>query len=159
MEGAYWTIWSQQNPTASLGNIVVGSRILKVLPPSVEKATLQLAETKITPLPLAPLGSAQAAAESPLHPSPAPVIPTELFLSNLIAGGSPIGARWVSVPVGVGAPGTSGFVGTGGAPELTSLSIRGGRGGYRPPSTLCGGTWLVPSCPEPSGGGGMTTNV
>src|SRR5947208_8806223 len=63
------------------------------------------------------------------------------------------------VPVGVGAPGTSGFVGTGGAPELTSLSIRGGRGGYRPPSTFCEGTWLVPSGPEPSGGGGMTTNV
>jgi hypothetical protein len=61
---------------------------LKVLPPSVEKATLQLAETKITPLPLAPLGSAHAAAGSPLHPSPAPVIPTELLVSNLMAGGA-----------------------------------------------------------------------
>src|SRR5215831_7232755 len=129
IEGAYWMIWSQQNPTASLGNIVVGSRILKVLPPSVEKATLQLAETKITPLPLAPLGSAHAAAASPLHPSPAPLIPTELFLSNLIAGGSPMGAGMASVPVGVRAPGTAGFVGTGGAPSLTSLSMRGRRGG------------------------------
>jgi hypothetical protein len=120
---------------ASFGNIVVGSRILKVLPPSVEKATLQFADMKITPLPLAPLGSAHAAAESPLHPSPAPVIPTGLFVSNLMAGGSRVGARWGSVPVGVGAPGTKGFVGTGGAPEFTSLSIIGGRCGYLPPET------------------------
>jgi hypothetical protein len=80
--------WSQQNPTASLGNIVVGSRILKVLPPSVEKPILQFADTKITPLPLAPLGSAHTAAESPLQLSPAPVIPTELFVSNLTVAAS-----------------------------------------------------------------------
>jgi hypothetical protein len=119
---------------------------LKVLPPSVEKATLQFADMKITPFPLAPLGSAHAAAESPLHPSPAPVIPTGLFVSNLMAGGSPVGARWGSVPVGVGAPGTRGFVGTGGAPEFTSSSISGGRCGYLPPETLCGGSWIEPSC-------------
>jgi hypothetical protein len=87
IEGAYWTTWSQQNPTASFGKIVVGSRILNVLPPSVENATRQLAETKITPLPLAPLGSAHIAAESPLHPCPAPVMPTGLFVWNLTAGG------------------------------------------------------------------------
>jgi len=41
------------------------------------------------------------------------------------------GTGLTSVVVGVGSPGTAGFVGTGGAPGLTSLSIRGGRGGYR----------------------------
>jgi hypothetical protein len=41
----------------------------------------------------------------------------------------------------------------------TSLSIVGGRAGYRPPSTFCEGTWVVRSSPEPSEGGGITTNV
>jgi len=36
-------------------------------------------------------------------------------------------------------------VGTGGAPELTSLPMRGGWGGYLPPLTLCGGAWVVSS--------------
>src|SRR5579859_3636094 len=159
MEGAYWMIWSQQNPIGVLGKIVVGSRTLKVAPPSFEKATFQLAETKITPLPLAPLGSAQAAAASPLHPIPAPLNPTGLLASKAIAGGSPFGAGLGTVPVGVGVPGTRGLVGTGGALELTSLSMRGGWCGYFPPSTLCAGALTSCTWPLPVDAGGTTTEV
>src|ERR1017187_6152018 len=58
MLGTYWTIWSQQNPTASAGKIVVGSNFVNVLPPSVEYAANQFEVTNTTPPPLAPLGSA-----------------------------------------------------------------------------------------------------
>ena len=91
---------------------------------------LQFAETRITPPPLAPLGSAQAADESPLQPWPAPVMPTGLLALNVIAGGSPTGAGMGSVPLGVGVPGTNCVFGTTGAAWFTSLSMRGGWGGY-----------------------------
>src|SRR5712692_6306133 len=126
IEGAYWMIWSQQNPTASLGNIVVGSSTLKVLPPSVEYATFQFAEMKITPPLLAPLGSAHPAEESPLQPSPAPLMPTGLLALKVMAGGSPTRAGFGSVLVGVGVPGTNAVFGTGGAARFTSLSMRRG---------------------------------
>src|SRR5262249_40809644 len=131
--GTYCTIWSQQNPTASFGKIVVGSNCVKFVPPSVEKAANELAETKITSPPLAPLGSAMVF----------PLMPKPLFAKNTMGGRPPSGAClglelgtiWTPVLVAVGVPGTNGAVGTGGASELTSLSKLGGLGGNGAPLT------------------------
>src|SRR5512143_1510614 len=102
MLGTYWTIWSQQYPTASLGKIVVGSKCVKEAP-SVEYAAVQLAVEKMTPPPVTPpLGSAHTASGSPLQPWPAEVIPMSLFTSKTIAGGSPMGAFVTLVPPGGG---------------------------------------------------------
>src|SRR5207244_1541550 len=58
--------------TASLGKTVVGSNCVKVVPPSVEYAADQLAETSTTLPLLAPLGSAIVE----------PLIPVPLLATN-----------------------------------------------------------------------------
>src|SRR5438128_2257509 len=119
MLGTYCTIWSQQNPISSLGKIVVGFLCLNVLPPSVEYAAVQFAVTKTTPPPVAPLGStAPLLLAWPF--APPEMSPNPLLTLNTTAGGSPNGAGCTCVFVGVGVPGTTGAVGTGGPPGLTS---------------------------------------
>ena len=113
---------------------MVGSNCVKVAPPSVEKATTQLAEMKITPPPLAPLGSEQTAAVSPLQPTPADVIPSALLMLNVIAPAGLVSAALVlasggdakKVLLAVGIPATKFPVGIGGDALLTSVSIFGG---------------------------------
>src|SRR6266480_5282908 len=135
MLGTYCTIWSQQKPTSSFGKIVVGFNCVKVVPPSVEKAAVQFAVTKITPPPLAPLGSAGLSPVAMLE-----VRPNALFARNTMGTGA-LGARTCPkeaictlVLSAVGVPGTNGAVGTGGAAGLTCSSKLGGTGGNGGPA-------------------------
>src|ERR1700730_4282914 len=151
MLGTYWTIWSQQNPTASLGNIVAGFKYVNVFPPSVEYATPAFAVIKTTPPPLAPLGSAL----SPTLP-PMPMLnPRWLFTRNVTLFGSPMGAFSAEVPNCVGIPGANDPVGTVQRASLTCCSKLGGCSGNGPPETLSGAN--APVCnnnADPGAAGG-----
>src|SRR5215469_7292727 len=145
MLGAYCTTWSQQKPTASLfGKMVVGSSWWNVLPPSVEYAANQFEETKTTPPPLAPLGSAV-----PLWP-----MPQSLLRRKLIAGGSPMGAFWGAVTLLVGVTGTNVPVGTVQPGGLTSPSKAGAWCGNGAPVTVPEITVVVLTVRDPGAAGG-----
>jgi hypothetical protein len=172
MLGTYCTIWSQQNPTASLGKIVVGSNVVKLLPLFVEYAASQFAVTKMTPLPVAaPLGSAQEEGWVPgKQLMPADVSPSPWFTSKVTGGSGadwPVGAltpgadgAWdANVPDAVGVPETNGPVGTGGPGSLTSFVMLGGWCVKGAPVTEFEPTVTVPTVSEPGEAGGTFTNL
>src|SRR4249919_2133537 len=149
MLGAYWTIWSQQKPIASLGKTVVGFTWANVAPPSFEYAANQFAETKTTPASfVAPLGSAIVL----------PLIPSPLFTWNVTSGGSPSLAFWIDVVAGGVAPATNLPLGTVQREPFTSFSKRGERAGNGAPPTSCAASVVSRTGARPGAAGGRTTS-
>src|ERR671932_935941 len=97
--GTYWMIWSQQNPMASLGKIVVGLTVVKLPPLFVEYAANQLPAANTTLFAFTPpVGSTMVLALV----TPSPRLPRKITVPPWLARAPRPGALPSPVVDGVG---------------------------------------------------------